>query len=134
MAVKPTFVFPRAGLTGAREIQAALDALFAFNVAWRRLYGSAFKPLLSSHVRYAREWPRERWLTLPELYREGVGDCEDLAAAYAAELVSTGRDTGARPYVRKANTGRGYHVVVLGGNGRELDPSIALGMGASETG
>lgn len=131
MAVKPTIVFPSRGLRSRAEIQAALDAVHVFNVAWLRLH--RLPDLLTSSVRYKREFPRERWLTIPELFAEGEGDCEDIACAFAAQLVASGRDPKARPYVRRANTGRGYHVVVLSGAGRELDPSIALGMGQTET-
>jgi hypothetical protein len=85
-------------------------------------------PLYESGVGYVRE-PRgqERWLPPSEVLRRGQGDCEDLAAYRAAELVLTGEDELAQ--ARVVRTGpRTWHAVVFRGDGSWEDPSAALGM------
>jgi Transglutaminase-like superfamily len=83
--------------------------------------------ILDGSVRYRPEPPgSEEWRTVDEVVRSGYGDCEDLAAALAAEL-RVRRRIPARAIVRRANVGRGYHAVVWS-RGRELDPSRWLGM------
>lgn len=46
-------------------------------------------PLYGSGVRYQRE-PSERWINALQVYRQGHGDCEDLAAWRAGELRALG--------------------------------------------
>lgn len=104
--------------------------------------------LYASGVLYRRE-PRqvvvaERFAGVPEVLRQGWGDCDDLAPWRAAELNLRG--VGARPVLidashpsyRKISGGarvrRLWHVVVereLPGESREVvyeDPSARLGM------
>lgn len=42
--------------------------------------------LLQGRIRYERRDPQEQWLTRNQVLQLGQGDCEDLAAAVAAEL------------------------------------------------
>jgi hypothetical protein len=85
--------------------------------------------LYDAGVRYKRERAgRERWKTWEELLRDHEGDCEDLAAARAAELRASG-EPGARAFAREVRPGR-FHAVVRRADGRTEDPSRQLGMGA----
>jgi hypothetical protein len=94
-------------------------------------------PLYQSGVRYRREScivasrPEtcERFLTYEQLLRERFGDCDDLASALCAQLISTGEDPHARARVYRS--GVGYHAIVVRGDGRIEDPSAVLGMRTS---
>ena len=109
-----------------RELRLALGLLTAMNVqlmAWHSL------PLLySSGVRYAREPGTEAWLTAPELFRRGQGDCEDLSCTRAAELRAR---EGERATPVPLRWERGWHIVVRRADGRLEDPSVRLGMPTS---
>jgi hypothetical protein len=107
------------------ELQAALDALTAFNRGWLALHPST-SPLYQSGVRYRREWPREEWLAIPLVKARGFGDCEDLAAWRAAELQERS-GIPARAIPLKVRSG--WHIVVQTGPGTIEDPSRRLGMG-----
>lgn len=67
-----------------------LESLVKVNVGWIMTHRREFKPLYATGVRYAPERGTEDWLSIPEIYkaiRTGKPvDCEDLAAARAAEL------------------------------------------------
>lgn len=104
-------------------LQAALDALTAFNRHWLATHPTT-PELYRSGVRYEREYPRERWLPVPLVLAERIGDCEDLAAWRAAEL---GRGARAVPL----KTRSGWHIVVRKADGSIEDPSRRLGMGKS---
>lgn len=101
-----------------------LTALNFYMLTSARGLGGDIPSLYESGVRYQREPPgRERWLTIPELYSRGVGDCEDLAAARAAEL----RLAGELAKAIVVQTPRGsYHAVVERGDGTVEDPSLLL--------
>ena len=109
------------------ELRAALAGLVHRNVAILRDANDAV-PLYESGVVYQRE-PRgsENWLTIPELMVAGWGDCEDLAAARAAELRVSGEDPHARGDVY-ASAPQTFHAVVRRGDGSIEDPSLLLGM------
>jgi len=114
-----------------------LDALVALNRDWLNQrarvegIGAATPNLYEQAIRYRRE-PRdpltglrlEEWKIYPELIADGVGDCEDLAAARVAELRNRG--INARPWL--ARHGRMWHVQVRLPDGRIEDPSKRLGM------
>jgi len=79
-------------------------------------------------IRYERRDPREHWKTARELWRDGFGDCEDLAAAVAADLHYYQR-RAAVPVLYRAH-GRTWHAVVrVLDTGAILDPSRTGGMG-----
>jgi hypothetical protein len=87
-----------------------------------------FPSLYKSGVRYEGEpYGQEDWQVPSVTLRKGVGDCEDLAAWRAAELVVSGEDRGARAVVKLVRPGL-VHCLVLRGNGQIEDPSAKLGM------
>lgn len=67
-----------------------LEALVKINVGWILSHRSQFKPIYTSGARYNVENGTEDWLSIPEIYKAiKTGkpiDCEDFAAARAAEL------------------------------------------------
>ena len=69
----------------------------------------------------------EHFDLLPDVAARGWGDCDDLAPALAAELRATGRDPGARAFVRKSGPKR-WHALVKTSDGETIDPSAAAGM------
>lgn len=84
-------------------------------------------------IRYIRHDPLERWQTIRGIWRRGGGDCEDLAAAVAAELreVAPGR-LRADAVIYRVRPGLA-HVIVRTqdrlGRVEYLDPSRWGGMG-----
>lgn len=94
--------------------------------------GKTVAPLYQSGVFYKAEPPgEEEWLDIPSLYKQGFGDCEDLACARAAELRFMG--IGAVPCIRHKKIGGVtlVHVLVLWPDGSIEDPSKLLGMKGS---
>lgn len=71
----------------------------------------------------------EVWKTIPFIFRDGWGDCEDLACARVAEYLRQG--VPARPTFkwRVVGTMLVYHIMVELPGGRIEDPSRRLGMG-----
>lgn len=57
----------------------------------------------------------------------GWGDCDDLAPWHAASLRVTGKDRGAKAFVKPSGPGR-WHALVRRSDGRIEDPSLAAGM------
>ncbi len=108
----------------------ALGVLQSLNELWLRhnvQNPSEVVGLYQSGVRYSRDDATEEWLPIPVLYRRGVGDCEDLAAAQAALLRFTGEDPEARAVAYRSRP-HTWHAVVLRGDGSIEDPSAHLGM------
>jgi hypothetical protein len=90
------------------------------------------RPGQRPHIVYKRERTihgraLERWQTAAEVARRGEGDCEDLAAYWAAELRVRGIDPRAKVQVIKTGPAL-LHAVVLRSDGRIDDPSRWLGM------
>lgn len=119
---------------GAEDIQRALDTLTDYNERWLRRNPRA--PLLyESGVRWARDkclapgiaGACERFVAMPLLLKEKIGDCDDIAPARAAELRVRFGDQGARA-VPIRSPGIGWHVIVQHGDGTKEDPSRVLGM------
>jgi hypothetical protein len=106
-----------------------LEALVKCNMIWLESHPKAPK-LYSSGVRYEHEEGTEEWLDIPNILKEGWGDCEDLAAWRIAELRSAG--IKAKGYLRWLNRPSEkitlYHVQVLLPDGTIDDPSKRLGM------
>lgn len=67
--------------------------------------------LIRGLVRYERSDQNERWQTIEDLRRTRKGDCEDLAAAVAAELDYKG--IKARPVIYRVRPGLAHAVVQL---------------------
>ena len=122
----------------------ALEALTRIN-QWHFRRG-VVPPLMSAGVRYQEEPPgREDWDDALTVAGRGWGDCEDLAAYYAAELREN-HGIGAECVIKHKFISReemlrsGYqgripmdgiflvHVMVRLPNGRVIDPSKILGM------
>lgn len=99
------------------------------------LAGNPLAPLYESGVRYQMEPPgEEEWLDIPSLYKQGWGDCEDLACARVAELRYQG--IAAVPCIKSRQVAKSsgdaltlVHVMVLWPDGTVEDPSKILGMG-----
>lgn len=85
--------------------------------------------LSSSGVRYVPERGTENWLPIPDVLRQGYGDCEDLAAWRVAEYWIRGV-RNAKPDVRARLIGGVWraHAFVRLPDGRIDDPSLQLGM------
>lgn len=112
-----------------REILEALNLLLKLNRGELKRYKLPW--LYKSGVRYRRE-PKipgrvENWQTFTQLIQSGEADCEDLAAARAAEL-QVKKGIKAIPWLTKK--GKVWHVMVRYPDGRLEDPSRILGMRA----
>jgi hypothetical protein len=111
------------------QYPAALEALLLASVDGRAIDGS---PVYGSGLRYMDECCGEVWRVWPVPLWRGGGDCEDLAAARASELLCAGH-LGTRIELRAtAELGDGarlWHVLVRLPDGRSEDPSARLGMG-----
>jgi hypothetical protein len=107
------------------DLDAALAALTVLN-RWFLSRGVPPLDMTGRSVVYAREDGTEEWLTLPLIQAVGYGDCEDLAAAFAASY-------GGIPFVERVNQSL-LHAVVRLPNGRVVDPSRILGMGRNRNG
>ncbi len=97
------------------------------------LEGKTVAPLYESGVYYQSEPPgEEEWLDIPSLYRQGFGDCEDLAAALCAEYRCQGIPAVCCIKHKRHDTPNGVvtmvHVMVLMPDGSIEDPSAMLGM------
>ena len=121
MAVTVTIRVP----ASKEALDILLEGLVELNVAF--LQRNPRTPLLyDAGVRYKKERPgRERWLRIPQLYKKGVGDCEDLGAALAGEYRFAGADAVA---FSKRTGEKTFHTLVAV-DGRIEDPSRVLGMG-----
>lgn len=124
-----------------RCLRILLTALAACNVSYLLGARGRTPPLYEAGVRYRAEpYPRENWLTIPELYEQGFGDCEDLACARVAELNVQGIEARPTFRFRRLNE-RGepdiggrfslYHILVEHPDGSVEDPSALLGMGSN---
>lgn len=124
----------RAHIRNRDELRAALEALCGLDLAYLMRHPRT-PPLMAAGVRYQREarrasgfGRREDWLTIPDVLRQGHGDCEDLACWRAAELRRRGVAAAPMPI----RTRIGWHIVVARGDGTYEDPSRELGMGGGQ--
>lgn len=124
----------------ARTISLLLWVLTKINLLYLKTH-PATPPLYRSQVRYQREPPgREEWRAIPQVLRDGHGDCEDLACWRAAELLAQGIGAEAfvtyREKVVDGRVKRLYHVRVRfrrpNGSMTTEDPSRRLGMGIAD--
>lgn len=124
-------------LGGCLALLQGYTGALAHEVRIARMAGddrSVVRSIRSGAIRYVRSDPDETWQTWERTVRAG-GDCEDLAAAVAAELrvdgipdgPYAGRPVRARPVVYRARPGL-LHVVVDAPWGI-IDPSRLAGMG-----
>ncbi len=133
VAIGATGLTPTMPRVNLAQAEALLIGLVALNVAELRRGAPMPSPLIAAgRVRYDRADADERWLTWPELLAQGRGDCEDLAAAVAAERTVLGMPSRVR-IIPSPSGGPWAHAVVQDvRTGRMLDPSITAGMGWNE--
>lgn len=113
---------PRQGVNLALEALTAVNVMLLDEAARR----GVLLPRLYDVVRYQREPPgREQWQNIVQLLRRGVGDCEDLAAAEAAER-RWYDDVLASAIVVPTRRRRQLHAVVQLPDGSINDPSRLL--------
>lgn len=113
-----------------------LQGLFAVDVA-QMLASGPDRPRIrelikAGRMRYDRKDDDEHWQTYAELLAHAPvpgGDCEDLAAAWAAEMVVDGWDRGSRPVVYRSSSSVSHVVAWSPQNGAYIDPSRLAGMG-----
>lgn len=115
----------------------ALEALTQIN-EWQirrfALNGHPLPLLYDSGVFYKAEPPdEEEWLDIPTLYKQGFGDCEDLAAARCAEYrqlfnIPATPAIRAREFLKNGKKLSVIHCLVLMPDGTTEDPSKLLGM------
>ena len=110
------------------EASLLLDGIVKINVAQLR---AGERPVLdalrSGELRYLGDDPQESWRTLREIWKHGGGDCEDLAAALAAERTLAGHPS--RVTFIRIRPGLVHAVTEDLKTGRKLDPSRTGGMG-----
>jgi hypothetical protein len=122
--IRPTF-----GKLTIAEAAALLQGLAAASeVDYRAGIPPVTLGLHMGAIRYRRRDKGEHWKTARELWRDGWGDCEDLAAAVAADF-RVYQHRPALPILYRAH-GRTWHAVVrLTDTGATVDPSRTGGMG-----
>lgn len=124
MNVRPTI----GQLSSIPELEAMLEGLRqTAMVQFRGGTPSVSKALHEGRLKYIRRDSTEHWRTPREIWAAGGGDCEDLAAAVAAERTLAGSPS----IVQLVRTGpKMLHAVVWDGRtGKYYDPSITGGMG-----
>lgn len=117
------------------EVQLLLQGLYLVNVH-QLLHGQRpiSKALFEGRLKYQRADPYEHWRTIRDIWEHGGGDCEDLAAAVAAEqAVDSGQlpelIAPAYPILYQSRPRLWHAVVQEGVNGPLTDPSRTGGMG-----
>lgn len=107
------------------DLNILVRALCSLNVRYLKEHPNT-PTLRQAKLRYiSQDVGHERLLTIPQLYLQGGGDCDQLAPARAAELQVRG--VMAWPEVIKISPTL-YHVFVRHPNGRAEDISAHLGM------
>lgn len=121
-------VIPKIGAISVPEAQALLHGLVQLDV-YQLQHGVApiSQALRSGRLVYIRRDPDEHWLNIREIWERGGGDCEDLAAAIAAELIAVfGRR--ARVVLKRMGPRLVHAITEDIQSGLLLDPSITGGM------
>ena len=105
-----------------------LGALVECNLEYLKKHPKTPHPYKAG-IRYMREVHAERWKGIPEILKDGEGDCEDLACYLAAYLVfhEVKPVSVTLRWKKVRGGGRLFHVLVRGPKGLE-DPSKKLGM------
>lgn len=115
-------------LASAAEAEAALEGLVRVNShQLAQGYPPISQALRAGRIRYIRRDPDEEWRSLAQIWANGGGDCEDLAAAIAAELRALG--WRARVVIKRARPGLLHALTLNESTGQLLDPSLTGGMG-----
>lgn len=114
----------------APVLDSALEATTKLNESLIRSGELAPFDMRSPGVRWRPEPPGDEHFDHGLIVQgRGHGDCDDLAPWHAASLRVTGRDPGARAFVRPSGPQR-WHALVRRSNGSVEDPSLAAGMPA----
>lgn len=109
-----------------QDLNVLVRALCSLNVRWLKANPNT-PTLKQAKLRYiSQDVGCERLLTIPQLYLQGGGDCDQLAPARAAEL-QVRNGVMAWPEVIQISE-KLYHVFVRYPNGRAEDISAHLGM------
>ena len=106
-----------------------LEALTRIDQVWLRLHRDSPHPLRAG-VRYIREVGTEEWLAIPEILREGGGDCEDGSSWLSAWRREREGDRDAHDvfYFHVVDGTRLYHIQTAHGDGTIEDWSAKSGM------
>lgn len=113
-----------------------LQGLYEANLVQLREGAAGISEALhAGRIVYVRADPHERWQTIRDLWVSGGGDCEDLAAAVAAEATwlyeQSGGELGfpARPVIVRIRPGLAHALVYNLLDHTKSDPSRTGGMG-----
>ena len=117
----------RVRLASFREASLLLDGIVQINILQlQQGVNPVLHALRSGRLKYLGEDPTETWRTLRDIWEHGGGDCEDLAAALAAERTLQGKPSRVA-FIRIR--GGLVHAVTEDLRTRErLDPSRTGGM------
>lgn len=127
---------PRCGSIRWSEkiVHQLLEILATANLEYLKCAPVKPPSIYKAGVVYKREPPgREEFKAIPAILRTGHADCEDLAAWRVAELRYIGEPAQflVKKWVRPTSYGVPfylYHILVRRADGRDEDPSKALGM------
>jgi hypothetical protein len=115
----------------ADRVRDLVRVFVAINLAYLRQFPNT-PPLYHSGVVYRFQEPgADTWQDIPRTLQLGMGTCCDLAAWRVAELLETGIDPHAAPFIKTAPGGdmTTYHVIVKRNGGQFFeDPARLLGM------
>lgn len=105
-----------------------MESLVKHNLLWLVSHQT---PTIYSHPIIYKPDAGEIWRDIPSIWKNGAGDCEDLACARVAEYRFAG--IAANPILKKSSMSVAgykdiYHALVKLPDGRIEDPSLALGM------
>jgi hypothetical protein len=115
-----------------RRLLWILEAMCQVNKLWLQLHPyPETPPLYESNVVYKVE-KGEIFRDIPNIIKDGCGDCDCLACWRVAELQDIG--IAARPYLKWRKEGPRwiYHALVWLPGEQIEDPSLALGMGGGK--
>ena len=117
----------RIGATRVDSVRALVRTVHELNRQYLR-HNPTTPLLYKSGVVYQREPEaiREEFATIPQVLRQGWGDCDDLAPWRSAELAEL-HGIDALPDVLNPRPGL-YHIIVRYPDGHTEDPSRILGM------
>lgn len=129
-------ITPRLGSLSLGEAEAMLYGLYVLDLYQLArgvppISGALQRRAGGRRLRYIRRDPDEHWQSLREIWATGGGDCEDLAAAVAAEYTWR-HGLMARPVIRRVRPGLAHAVVEIQQGplaGQRIDPSRTGGMG-----
>lgn len=113
------------------EAELMLDGLIEVNMSqYLRGVPDISPALWTGQLRYIRRDTQELWKPVADIWKDGGGDCEDLAAGVAAFRTLLGQPS--RVKIIRSGPGIAHAVVQDKRTGRLLDPSWTGGMGWAE--